>query len=314
MTATVIRLTNVKSINSANLNELTKQEKVSLFTNVSLCWRKDYLFVTLSNDNCVSIPASENLQWLQNCLKASRIKAICLDINLDELVIKHWADACEKARKPVFIRVAPSKAFRQQQATTSWQAKRALDVITSVIVLASTIPCFFVLALLISLSSPGPIFYRQWRVGHRGQLFKVWKFRTMVANAEASHHDVMGCQNGLHKCKNDPRITKIGQLMRKYSLDELPQLINVVRGEMSIVGPRPWALYDAIRIKKADRHRLRALPGITGAWQISGRSLMLDLENVSKIDLEYLQDWSLWKDFQIMLATIPKVLTGFGAF
>lgn len=314
MTATVIRLTNVRSINPIDLDELLVQDKVSFFANVRLRWRKDYLFVTSSNDNHISIPASENLQWLQNCLKASSIKAICLDIELGESVIKHWADACEKARKPVYIQVAPSKTFHQQQATTSWQAKRAFDVIASVVVLASTIPCFLVLALLILLSSPGPVFYRQWRVGYRGRLFKVWKFRTMVANAEALHHNVMGYQGGLHKCKNDPRITKIGQLMRKYSLDELPQLINVVRGEMSIVGPRPWALYDAIRIKKENRHRLRALPGITGAWQVSGRSLMLDLESVSKIDLEYLQNWSLWKDFKIMLATIPKVITGFGAF
>jgi lipopolysaccharide/colanic/teichoic acid biosynthesis glycosyltransferase len=167
--------------------------------------------------------------------------------------------------------------------------------------------------LLIRATSPGPIFFRQWRIGDRGQLFEMLKFRSMVAGAEKLHHQVMGEQAGLHKCHDDIRVTPLGVWMRKLSLDELPQLINVLRGEMSLVGPRPWALYDAIRLKLPWKKRLKAMPGITGAWQVSKRSNLLDLEQVSQIDLNYLRNWSLWKDFQILILTIPKVISGIGA-
>jgi lipopolysaccharide/colanic/teichoic acid biosynthesis glycosyltransferase len=171
-----------------------------------------------------------------------------------------------------------------------------------------------VIALLVKTSSPGPIFFSQWRVGERGKLFRIIKFRTMVVNAEQLHHQVMGHQTGLHKLKNDPRVTPVGRWLRKLSLDELPQLWNVLRGEMSLVGPRPWALYDAVRIGVAQRQRLNALPGITGAWQVNGRSHLLDLHLVNSCDLHYLRTWSLWQDLKFLMLTIPKVLTGFGAY
>jgi lipopolysaccharide/colanic/teichoic acid biosynthesis glycosyltransferase len=125
---------------------------------------------------------------------------------------------------------------------------------------------------------------------------------------------VMGHQTGLHKLKADPRVTRAGRWMRKYSLDELPQLINVLRGEMSLVGPRPWALYDAIRFPKKECSRLNALPGITGAWQISGRSKLFDLETVNYLDLEYLRNWTIQEDLRILVLTIPKVLSGVNAY
>jgi lipopolysaccharide/colanic/teichoic acid biosynthesis glycosyltransferase len=136
----------------------------------------------------------------------------------------------------------------------------------------------------------------------------------MVTGAELYHHQVMGHQAGLHKCENDPRVTPIGRWMRKYSLDELPQLFNVLRGEMSLVGPRPWALYDAVRLSPAVRQRLNALPGITGIWQVTGRSHLRDLDAVNRVDLRYMGNWSLRQDFKILLLTVPKVLSGFGAF
>ena len=136
----------------------------------------------------------------------------------------------------------------------------------------------------------------------------------MVVDAEQKHHEVMGNSKGLHKLENDPRVTFIGRWLRKYSLDELPQLFNVLRGEMSLVGPRPWALYDALRLSERGKARLNALPGITGAWQVGGRSNQLDLDAVTKWDLEYLAGWSLISDLQILLMTIPKVISGFGAY
>lgn len=170
------------------------------------------------------------------------------------------------------------------------------------------------LMLLMQVYSPGPIFFQQWRVGERGKLFRVLKFRTMMVDAEKLHHQVMGNQKGLHKREDDPRVTPLGRWLRKYSLDELPQLINVLRGEMSLVGPRPWALYDAVRISPEGQKRLRALPGITGVWQVEARSNLLELEAVNRCDLEYLRTWSLWGDLKILLLTLPKVLSGFGAY
>ncbi len=172
------------------------------------------------------------------------------------------------------------------------------------------------IAALIKASTPGPVLFRQWRVGQRGKLFRVLKFRTMTVNAEDSHHQVMADQmhTNLHKRDDDPRITPLGRWLRKYSFDELPQLLNVLLGEMSLVGPRPWALYDAVRIRPDLLERLNALPGITGAWQIQARSHLLDIDKVSDLDLDYLRNWSLAKDFKILLRTVPKVLSGFGAY
>jgi lipopolysaccharide/colanic/teichoic acid biosynthesis glycosyltransferase len=151
-------------------------------------------------------------------------------------------------------------------------------------------------------------------VGERGKLFQVLKFRTMIVGADAIHHQVMGNQSGLHKRADDPRITSLGRWMRRFSIDELPQLFNVLRGEMSLVGPRPWALYDAIRITPELRHRLKALPGLTGAWQVESRSKMLDLNAVNRRDVIYLKSWSLRQDLLFLLLTIPKVLSGSGAY
>ena len=121
-------------------------------------------------------------------------------------------------------------------------------------------------------------------------------------------------QKGLHKLEQDPRITCLGKWLRKYSLDELPQLFNVLRGEMSLVGPRPWALYDALRLEEKGKKRLNALPGITGAWQVTARSKLLDLDAVTNCDLEYLYDWSLVKDLKILMLTVPKVVNGSDAY
>jgi len=150
-------------------------------------------------------------------------------------------------------------------------------------------------------------------VGERGRLFRIIKFRSMVTNADQLHAQVMSGQTGLHKCEDDPRVTTVGRWMRKYSLDELPQLFNVLRGEMSLVGPRPWALYDALRINGNAKRRLNSLPGVTGAWQVSARSTMLNIDAVTECDLQYLRNWSLWSDLKILLMTVPKVLSGFGA-
>jgi lipopolysaccharide/colanic/teichoic acid biosynthesis glycosyltransferase len=175
-----------------------------------------------------------------------------------------------------------------------------------------------VLTLLIRADSPGPGFYRQTRVGRRGRLFTVYKLRTMRTDAdlvverlaEANESDRSGV---LFKIKRDPRITRIGSVLRAYSLDELPQLLNVVRGEMSLIGPRP-ALPTEVRAYHPDLvHRLAVKPGMTGLWQVSGRS-DLSWDDTVRLDLQYVDNWSWWLDLRIALRTASAVVGRHGAY
>jgi lipopolysaccharide/colanic/teichoic acid biosynthesis glycosyltransferase len=233
---------------------------------------------------------------------------------MGELNLIRWADASHWAKKPAYLRLPGTSQLPQKQHPIRWGLKRIFDWIVAALLLVFLSPLMLWITLLMTVFSPGPIFFYQWRVGERGKLFRIIKFRTMKVGAEQLHHQIMGGQPGLHKLKDDPRITPLGRWMRRYSLDELPQLINVLRGEMSLVGPRPWAIYDAVRISPDLQHRLNALPGMTGAWQVQSRSTVLDLGTVNRGDLRYLSGWSLWKDFWFLLLTIPKVIAGFGAY
>lgn len=281
----------------------------------SLKWRQKHLFVQKSDRiEAATLPALKNQQWLTNCLARSPVKKICIDPEFEANEIKNWADAAQKANKPVFLRITSNSNLPQKQNSFCWQIKLIADALAATVLLCLFSPLMLGVACLTAMSSPGPIFFRQWRVGKRGRLFQIFKFRTMNIDAERQHDEVMGDLEGLHKREDDPRITPLGRWLRKYSLDELPQLFNVLRGEMSLVGPRPWALYDALRLDKSQRKRLNALPGMTGAWQIEARSQMLDLKAVTKCDLEYLGNWSLGKDLKILLMTVPKVISGFGAY
>lgn len=281
----------------------------------TLKWRQDWLYVSpVKRIETETLPALGNEQWFRECLARSPIHAACLSPNLDEAVLKLWADRCQESGKSVYLRLPSQLYLPHRRYRWRWLAKRILDWWVAFLLLLILSPVLLTLAILIRLDSPGSIFFRQWRVGKRGKLFQIIKFRSMMDGAEKMHHQVMLDQEGLHKREDDPRITSIGRWMRKYSLDELPQLFNVLRGEMSLVGPRPWALYDAIRIPQDHRCRLNALPGITGAWQVKGRSYCLDLEASTQLDLTYLRNWSLQEDLKILLMTLPKVISGFGAY
>lgn len=289
---------------------------VSNFVNYSLLWRQRKLIVRFARDRYGSwnFPPCSRSDWLVDCLQRSPVKLVKLDLSLGETNLKTWADACHKANKVAYVRLPATAQLPQKQHPFNWRLKRLFDWLIAALLLVLLSPVMVWVALLITWFSPGPIFFYQWRVGERGKLFKIIKFRTMDIGAEQLHHQVMGSQEGLHKLKDDPRITALGRWIRRYSLDELPQLLNVLKGEMSLVGPRPWALYDAIRISPDLQHRLNALPGITGAWQVEARATMRDLSTVNRGDLRYLHGWSLWKDFRFLLLTIPKVIAGFGAY
>ncbi len=195
--------------------------------------------------------------------------------------------------------------------------KRSFDVAMSALILILASPLYVAIALLIHFDSPGPIFYKQQRAGLRGKTIQVWKFRTMVQNADQlqaqleAHNQTDGV---LFKMKDDPRITKVGKFLRRYSLDEIPQVINVLFGTMSLVGPRPLPLRDVERFQEHHHLRHNVMPGITGLWQVSGRSDITDFDQAFKLDIAYIQNWSLGLDFQILLRTIKVVLGKEGAY
>jgi exopolysaccharide biosynthesis polyprenyl glycosylphosphotransferase len=201
----------------------------------------------------------------------------------------------------------------------SWQSvlKQLLDRIGAVVLLLVSSPFFLVIGVLIKIGSRGPVLFRQQRSGLNGAPFTIYKFRTMVTNAEQFQHELaaMNEMTGpVFKVTNDPRVTPIGKFLRKYSLDELPQLLNVLRGEMSLVGPRPLPVDEVKRFNDlAHRRRLSVKPGITCLWQVSGRNNVSDFRDWVRLDLEYIDNWSLWLDIKILWWTVPVVLTGVGA-
>jgi exopolysaccharide biosynthesis polyprenyl glycosylphosphotransferase len=201
----------------------------------------------------------------------------------------------------------------------SWQmlAKLLLDTFGALIlVLVLSLP-MLVIALWIKLTSPGPALFRQKRSGLNGEPFVIYKFRTMATNAEQFQHELaaMNEMSGpVFKVTNDPRITPVGKWLRKFSMDELPQLFNVLRGEMSLVGPRPLPVDEVKRFNDlAHRRRLSVKPGLTCLWQVSGRNQISDFKEWVRLDLEYIDNWSIWLDLAILIRTIPAVVAGIGA-
>lgn len=195
--------------------------------------------------------------------------------------------------------------------------KRIFDLSVSSLLLIALTPLFLVVSILIKRGSPGPVFFVQERTGLRGKPFRMYKFRTMVKDAPKLQQEILA-QNEMSgpvfKIAEDPRITPIGKWLRKFSIDELPQLINVFKGEMSLVGPRPLPVYETEQFAAfRDRRRFSVPPGVTGLWQVSGRSEIEDFAEWVRLDLQYIDQWSLWLDIQILFRTIPAVLAGAGA-
>lgn len=202
----------------------------------------------------------------------------------------------------------------------SWQGvlKQLIDFVGALVLLIVAGPLVLLpAALLIKLTSKGPILFKQQRSGLNGSPFTIYKFRTMVSNAEQLKHELesMNEMRGpVFKVSKDPRITPLGRFLRRFSIDELPQLYNVLRGEMSLVGPRPLPVDEVKRFNDlAHRRRLSVKPGLTCLWQISGRNRIAEFRDWVRLDLEYIDNWSLWLDLKILLRTIPVVLAGTGA-
>jgi len=194
--------------------------------------------------------------------------------------------------------------------------KRVIDCVVSAAMLMLLAPLFLVVAALVKFSSAGPVFFRQTRVGLNKRKFSIYKFRTMIADAEKAQHQLLSMNEmtgPVFKIKDDPRVTPLGRILRKTSIDELPQLFNVLKGEMSLVGPRAMSLRD-YQLFDNDWHRRRfsVKPGITCLWQVKGRN-SIPFEQWMELDLQYIDKWSLWLDIKILARTIPAVLRGTGA-
>ncbi|MGB2265878.1 MAG: sugar transferase, partial [Akkermansiaceae bacterium] len=204
----------------------------------------------------------------------------------------------------------------------SWAllAKGALDRIGALLFILLTLPVWILAIIGIKISSPkGPVFFRQDRAGKYGRPFKMWKFRTMVLDAENKLDelkDAMGNEMSgpVFKLKNDPRVFPFARFLRKWSIDEFPQMLNVLAGHMSLVGPRPLPIYEVSRFEKSEhRRRLSVKPGVTCIWQVKGRNTITEWEDWVRLDLEYIDNWSLWLDIKLLIQTVPAVLLTRGA-
>jgi exopolysaccharide biosynthesis polyprenyl glycosylphosphotransferase len=269
---------------------------------------------------------------------------VLAELHPDELIISgvdlgevEFLDLVEQAnRSGVKVRIAPTTTELLTQraeyvagqgvplfelrppvfAGLDWAVKRVFDIIVSAGIILIGAPVWVLIALSVKLDSSGPIFYRDRRVGLAERQFGMFKFRSMYVDAgerqaglEASNE----ASGPLFKIKDDPRVTRVGSFLRRYSIDELPQVLNVVRGEMSLVGPRPLPLRDYVQLEDWHRKRYLVLPGMTGLWQVSGR-IELTFDDLVRLDFYYLENWSIWLDISILTKTLPAVLARRGAY
>ncbi len=239
----------------------------------------------------VSIPSKANLDK-------------SLDLNTEESLVSR------ELSNPFFI---ASTYDISRIKPCQWVVKRCFDLLASSLGLVAITPLMLAVAIAIRLESPGPVIYRQTRVGMNGKTFNMYKFRSMQQNADNLLPQLMEKNEigqGMFKLFDDPRITKIGKFIRKYSIDELPQLFNVLRGDMSLVGPRPPIQSELQHYKNWHYFRFATLPGLTGLWQVSGRSKIKEFDRVVKMDYQYINNWSLWLDLKLILKTLPVIVGG----
>ena len=298
----------------------------------------EYRFVGAVAPSAVGVP----VPVLGRIASLSRILAEHDDVH--ELIVaesdlseRQLQDVVEIAhRRGVLVRIAPrtTEVLREKgeyvpgQATplfevrpptfagADWAVKRSFDVVVSALIVLVGLPAWLAIAAAVRLTSRGPVFYLDRRVGLGEREFGMIKFRTMVHGAAALQGalEAMNEADGaLFKIKDDPRVTAVGGLLRRFSLDELPQVLNILRGEMSLVGPRPLPLRDFLQLEEWHRKRYHVLPGMTGLWQISGRS-SLSFDDLVRLDFYYLDNWSIWLDISILAKTLPAVVARRGAY
>jgi exopolysaccharide biosynthesis polyprenyl glycosylphosphotransferase len=297
--------------------------------------RYEFVGALTTNGSAGGLPRLGKLRDLPRVLENMRVDEVLIGASdLDERTMLEIAEQAHEAG--VKVRVAPDTteilARRARYvpgqgiplfelhppvfAGTDWIVKRGFDLVVSGLVVVIGLPLWALIALAVKLSSSGPVFYRDRRVGLSEQAFSMLKFRTMYPDAAEQQPELEAeneADGALFKLRADPRVTPVGRVLRRFSLDEVPQVLNVLRGEMSLVGPRPLPLRDFRRLEDWHRKRYLVLPGMTGLWQISGRS-NLGFDDLVRLDFYYLENWSLWLDVSIILKTIPAVLSRRGAY
>lgn len=233
-------------------------------------------------------------------------------------LVAYWSKAgTRRGRALIHTRLWLKSAVWRGVVASALLLKRSLDIVVGALALVALSPVLLTVIALIKIEDGGPIFFRQTRVGLRGRLFGMWKFRSMVLNADALKDKLLQ-QNEMSggvtfKMKNDPRVTRIGKWIRKFSVDEMPQLWNVLQGHMSLVGPRPPVPREVQEYTVEDRQRLLAKPGLTCFWQVGGRS-EIDFNGQVRLDVDYIKSQSLWLDIKLLFKTVPAVLLGKGAY
>ncbi len=246
----------------------------------------------------------------------SRILEEARDLGIAVRVVPQGYELMQNEFNKYNIGIIPVLEYSDVRNLHRHLGKRFFDLVAASLLFVMILPFIAVLAVLVKLDSPGPVFYFSKRYGRRGELFRMFKFRSMVENADEllkelrRHNEVDG---PIFKMKRDPRVTRMGAFLRKFSLDELPQIINVLRGEMSLVGPRPLPIEQVEREDFRQLKRLDVRPGITGLWQIRGRS-DVSFQRLVRWDIWYINNWSFWLDLHILWQTIPVVLKGRGAY
>lgn len=262
-------------------------------------------------DFAVFIVPRSTLSKVENALVQCELMGVTASVAMDLFNLKFTVG------KETRLMGIPMIIFEMTpQSITALVIKRLIDIVISMLALFIISPVYLCIAILIKLSSPGPVYFVQERCGLSGRKFKLYKFRTMVVDAEEKlqellvHNEMKG---HAFKMENDPRITPIGKFLRKLSLDELPQLWNVFHGDMSLVGPRPPLPREVKDYDPWHQRRLSMRPGITCLWQVGGRNRIRDFDEWVRLDLQYIDNWSLWLDFKILFKTIPAVLSTSGA-
>jgi exopolysaccharide biosynthesis polyprenyl glycosylphosphotransferase len=284
----------------------------------------------------ISISPSEFEEILRNAYVEEVFFCIPRKVTKDGFTIDPYLQICEEMGRParVFMNISGSTFFARWEYHQFMDRptlishtveldpdqilfKRFFDLIGSLVGVSILLFLYPWLALAIKLTSKGPVFFRQVRVGKNGKRFVIYKFRSMAMDAEERKKELETlneCDGAVFKLKNDPRVTPIGKFMRKLSLDELPQFINVLKGEMSLVGTRPPTPDEVSKYQKWHHRRISIRPGITGLWQVSGRNKITNFDEIVKLDLKYIDNWSIWSDMKIIIKTVLVLFERDSAF